>query len=454
MLDKIPSLLCVSMAALSLALSQAAQAQTDPAPASQAPAIPAPPAPAVAAPALAVTPAAPATQSIAAPAPAAQAAPALAPPPPAPPMAPAPAAPATPEAGVAAKGAPTPAEAAHAAHAEAALQRMEERYNEMMAKRKQRYEDLRKRAEAAGLTLPETPPWEEPGFTPPEKPAMPERPSWAGMSGMEGPADLQAMDKEWQARREQAWQAMRERAAQRGVEIPDQGPWNLETPEEHRAHMEKMMNATPEERAAQRDQHWAEMRERAAAKGITMPETPPWKEAEQRREAMKAKWENYRKVIDQMSAEQREAAEAIFGQMPQPPEMPAMPVRPEMPAMPPRPEMGRELMPPMPFGQDFGAPGPQAYPPMGPGQGGPGYAGPGHSGPGYGGPGFGGPGFGGPGYGGPGYGEPGYGGPGLGAPPYGGPGYGDYDQRQPWMGANPGNPPAPMMMPNSGYHRW
>jgi hypothetical protein len=263
-------------------------------PAAQAPAVVAPPAPLVAE----APPAAPA----AAPAP----------------VAPAPAAAAAPSpAPVAATEAPAGAEAARAAaaaHADAAAKRMEERRAEMMAKRKQRYEELRKRAETAGLSLPESPPWDEAGFTPPEMPEMPEMPAWASPPGMEG------LDQEWMARHEQAMQAMRERAKQRAsAEGPDQAPWNMETAEEHRAHMEKMRNATPEERAALRDQHWAEMRERAAAKGITMPETPPWKEAEQRREARKAQWESYRKIIDQMTAEQRQAAEAIFGQPPMPP---------------------------------------------------------------------------------------------------------------------------------------
>ncbi len=286
--DKTPYLLFASAAALSLALSQAAMAQTSTTPAGQDAAVVAPPAPAAAATAPAPVPPAPEA------------------------AAPSPAPVAATEAPAGAAGAP--GASAAAAHADAAAKRMEERRAEMMAKRKQRYEELRKRAETAGLNLPESPPWDEAGFTPPEMPEMPEMPAWASPSGMEG------MDQEWMARREQAMQAMRERAKQRAsAEGPDQAPWNLETAEERRAQMEKMRNATPEERAALRDQHWAEMRERAATQGITMPETPPWKEAEQRREARKAKWENYRKIVDQMSAEEREAAEAMFGQPPMPP---------------------------------------------------------------------------------------------------------------------------------------
>ena len=370
--DKTPYLLFASAAALSLALSQAALAQT---PAAQAPAVVAPPAPA-----------------IAETAPAAPAAPAATPAP----VAPAPEAAAPSPAPVAATDAPAgaPGASAAAAHADAAAKRMEERRAEMMAKRKQRYEELRKRAETAGLSLPESPPWDEAGFTPPEMPEMPEMPAWASHPGMEG------LDQEWMARHEQAMQAMRERAKQRAsAEGPDQAPWNMETAEEHRAHMEKMRNATPEERAALRDQHWAEMRERAAAKGVTLPETPPWKEAEQRREARKAQWESYRKIVDEMSAEQREAAEAMFGQPPMPP-MPPM----GRDMSPPMPPMNRDMNPPMPYGQDFGAPPARPYPPANanPGMGGPGYQGPG----------------------------------------------------QPWSGGYPAQMPAPMMMPNSGYNRW
>ena len=46
---------------------------------------------------------------------------------------------------------------------------------------------------------------------------------------------------------------------------------------------------------------------------MEMPETPPWKAAMERRQAMEAQWEAYRKLIDEMSDEQREAAKAVFG---------------------------------------------------------------------------------------------------------------------------------------------
>lgn len=351
--DKTPYILLASAAALSMALSQAALGQAVAPPAPQAPAV--------------VAPAAPQAAEV----------------PPAP-VAPAPAAvPAAPAAAAPANAEVKPMTGA-ADHVQAAQKRMDERRAELMAKRKQRYEELRKRAETAGLNLPETPPWEDDDISPPKMPAMPEMPAWTNPPGMEDMGGPGGLDDAWMARHEQAMQAMRERAKQRAsARDAANAPWNLMTPEEQRAQMEKMRNATPEERAAIRDQHWAEMRERAAAKGISMPETPPWKEAEQRRAARKAQWENYLKVIDKMSAEQLEAAEAIFSQPPQPP-------------------MGREMNPPMPYGQEFGTSPDMPYGPPTQGYGGPGYPG----------------------------------------------------QPMPWSGGYPNQMPAPMMNPNSGYNRW
>jgi hypothetical protein len=72
-----------------------------------------------------------------------------------------------------------------------------------------------------------------------------------------------------------------------------------------------MRNLTPEQRRAMREAHWQEMRERAVKQGVEFPELPPWKQAEQRRAE---RWEQYREIVDEMSEEQREAAEMIFGQ--------------------------------------------------------------------------------------------------------------------------------------------
>jgi hypothetical protein len=183
-------------------------------------------------------------------------------------------------------------------------------------------------------------------------PAPPAIPGHAAASGAPQTAeDLDAM-------REERYKAMRERAAKSGVELPETPPWKLLTEEERYARWEKMRNATPEERAAMREQNWAEMRKRAAERGIELPETPPWKQAQQRREEMKAKWESYRQTIEQMTEEQREAAAAVFGKPPAPPAR-AMPRK--MPAQ-------------TPYGRDFGAmrppmPNRMPYPKMMPGQG-------------------------------------------------------------------------------------
>jgi hypothetical protein len=215
----------------------------------------------------------------------------------------------------AAAPAPTPGAAAQA--------EAEERRAAMMAERVKRYEELRASAAAIGLSLPETPPWESVAPSMPEPPAMPER---RGMS----PEDIEAMR------------------------------------EQRRAMREQMQSMTPEERRAMRDAHWQQMRADAAERGIEMPETPPWVEAEQRRKEMEEKFEQYRKTVEAMSEEQIEAARALFG---------GPPPMPEFPSMPPRgygygygPQGGYPG--PMPY---KGEPGGMGHPPMMPPFGGPGY---------------------------------------------------------------------------------
>ena len=165
--------------------------------------------------------------------------------------------------------APTPGEAARA--------KAEERRADMMAEREKRYEELRARAAEIGLALPEMPPWEST-----DRPPMPER---RGMS----PEDMEAMRRQRQEMREQ------------------------------------MRSMTPEERRAMRDAHWQQMRADAAERGVEMPETPPWAEAEARRKEMEERFETYRKTVEAMSEEQIEAARALFGSPPPMPEMPRMP---------------------------------------------------------------------------------------------------------------------------------
>ena len=190
-----------------------------------------------------------------------------------------------------------------------ARERMEQRRAEMMQERKRRYEELRTRAAEVGLELPETPPWDQPGMQPPQMPTQPE----LAMPEMLGGNRSAMTPDERDARREQRYRMMREQAMQRGVEMPETPPWKLMNNEERQAHWKKMRNMTPEERQAMRDQHWQEMRQRALKQGIEMPETPPWKQAEQRRAEMKARWDSYRETLDAMTPEQKEAAQAIFG---------------------------------------------------------------------------------------------------------------------------------------------
>lgn len=123
---------------------------------------------------------------------------------------------------------------------------MEERWKE----REQRYEELKKRAEEAGVMLPESPPWQE------HKAMMPPHP-------------------EMQKRREQ---------------------------------MEKLQAMTPEEREAFRMERYQEMRERAAEIGMELPETPPWKDRQSLREEQ---WAKHMEVIKGMTDEERAACHAM-----------------------------------------------------------------------------------------------------------------------------------------------
>jgi hypothetical protein len=228
---------------------------------------------------------------------------------------------------------PTPAEApppaappaieAVSPHA-AAMQRMEQHKAEMDAERNRRYGDLRERAAEVGIELPETPPWDQAELPRPEMPAMP---ADIGATPMPG-----ATPAEREAARAAQYQAMRERAKTHGIDLPETPPHKLMSPEERRAQMDRMRNMTPEERMAARGEHYKQLRERAAAQGIELPETPPWEQAQQRRKAMQEKWESYRKQVEAMTEEQREAARAIFGSAPgaDTPQMP-MPMQRPMP---------------------------------------------------------------------------------------------------------------------------
>jgi hypothetical protein len=296
MTDRPSLLILASAATLALALAQPVAADEVAMPAA-APAAPAPAAeaPAAEAPAAAAPEAAPATE--------------------------APAPTAAPEAAAAA---PTPAN-------DSAKQRMEEHRAKMSAERNRRYAELRQRASEVGIELPETPPWDQV-----EMPKMPEMPD------------------DMEAALAAHYQAMREHAEELGIDLPETPPAKLMTAAERRAKMEQMRNMTPEQRMAARAENYKQLRERAAAQGIDLPETPPWEQAMQRRKAMQEKWEAYRKEVDAMTDEQREAAKAVFGASPMA-DAPQMPMQPQMPPMdmpmqrqmPPMEMPMRRQMPPM-----------------------------------------------------------------------------------------------------------
>ena len=286
---------------------------------------------------------------------------------------------------------PRPGAPADTAYADA-HQRMEAHMAEMTAERNRRYGELRQRAAEVGLELPETPPWEQAYAPMPDMRGcrMSGMQGMQGMSGMQGcrcgcrawryedaghggyerhaghggnerHAGLSAEERE--AMRAAHYQAMRERAKAAGIDLPETPPAKLMTPEERRAHWEKMQSASAEERQAARVETYKQLRERAKAQGIDLPETPPWEQAQQRRKAMQEKWEAYRKQVDAMTEEQREAARAIFSGGPGD-QAPPMPMERPMPQMPQMPQMPMRDAPDAPDADGHAAnQGPQGFGP-------------------------------------------------------------------------------------------
>ena len=150
-----------------------------------------------------------------------------------------------------------PAAAQPQSPAEAARAKAEERRAAMDAEREKRYAELRSNAAQLGVELPATPPWKAAEARMPPRPAMPPMPA---------------------------------------------GPGRM----------------SPEDRAAwhkQREERWKQMQTEAAARGAQLPERPSWDEIEQRRKAMAERFDAYRKTVEAMTEEQREAARAYFGRM-------------------------------------------------------------------------------------------------------------------------------------------
>lgn len=189
--------------------------------------------------------------------------------------------------------------------------RAEQRRAEAMAERDRRYEELRARAAEVGLELPQTPPWDQPWDQ-----EMPQPPTMPMMPGLAPPAPLTAAERD--AQREEGYAKMRARAAEAGIELPETPPWQLKTPEAHQAYRDAMRKLTPEQRQTLHRLRWEEMRSRARDRGVELPESPPWEQAQKRREAMQERWQAYRETVAAMTDEQREAAAAIFGAGPLP----------------------------------------------------------------------------------------------------------------------------------------
>ncbi|MCG7898163.1 MAG: hypothetical protein JAY85_06860 [Candidatus Thiodiazotropha weberae] len=115
--------------------------------------------------------------------------------------------------------------------------------------------------------------------------------------------------------RESRYQELRSRAEEAGVMLPAHPPWHLSQMEtnrpsadERRQHHEKMMNMSPEERDAYRQERYQKMREQAQQQGVEMPETPPWVA---RQKAMAEEWAKHQAVIEGMTDEERAACHAM-----------------------------------------------------------------------------------------------------------------------------------------------
>jgi hypothetical protein len=105
---------------------------------------------------------------------------------------------------------------------------------------------------------------------------------------------------------------MRERAEAQGVSLPETPPWkqraeSMPSREEMAAKRQKFLNMTPEERQALREQRYQAMRAKAAEQGVEMPETPPWKQ----QAPLEPDWTQYQKVVAGMSPEERQACMAL-----------------------------------------------------------------------------------------------------------------------------------------------
>jgi hypothetical protein len=145
---------------------------------------------------------------------------------------------------------------------------------------------------------------------------------------------------------------------------PGLSPEELEKMREyHRAMREQMRAMTPEERRQAREAHQEQMRSDVDERGTRMAEMQSW--VEQRRQEREAQLEKYRQTIEQMTAEQIEAARAIFGAPRSMPEAQDMPPRGFGYGYGPQPGQGPQYG----YGPGGGYPGFEGYPGSGRGMG-------------------------------------------------------------------------------------
>lgn len=113
----------------------------------------------------------------------------------------------------------------------------------------------------------------------PAAPPPPSAPEAAGPSSEM--AQLKGMTpEERSAFRAQRYQELRDRAAALGLDLPESPPWEGHrrlTQEEIADYKARMRKITPEDREAYREEHYQKLRERARAAGLELPDAPPWK---------------------------------------------------------------------------------------------------------------------------------------------------------------------------------
>lgn len=166
-----------------------------------------------------------------------------------------------------------------------------------------------------------------------------------------------ANDRRWEQRRfelNQHYQDLRQRAARSNILMPEAPPWDQAQQAAEQAQAEggdagaprgdgpAMMQGSSAAYEAMRERHYQEMRARAKAQGIELPELSPWREVQTEPPAapvedpMLAK---HRQMMEAMSPEQREACMSMH-QM----QGPGWPSAPAYPAwgqgQPPAPAWG------------------------------------------------------------------------------------------------------------------